>query len=48
MLRSVQFQETEHIYLSEELRLTMWYPEDWIYQTDREQITFDTSEDVPG
>jgi len=46
MLSSVRFEEIEHFYASSEMGLTMWYPDDWTYEEDYDQVTFVTSEDV--
>ena len=46
MLSSVCFEDTESIYTSSTLGLSMSYPEDWIYEDDEEQVIFATSEEI--
>ncbi len=46
MLHSVRFSEAEGTYSSEDLGLKIWYPEDWIFQEEHDQIVFATSHDL--
>ncbi|TKJ30493.1 MAG: hypothetical protein CEE40_04660 [Chloroflexi bacterium B3_Chlor] len=46
MLRSVRFEEIEHFYASSEMGLTTWYPQDWMYEEDHDQVIFASSEDL--
>lgn len=46
MLRSVVFETVESIYSSDALGLTMWFPEDWVYEEDYDQVIFSNSAEV--
>lgn len=46
MLRSIRFTELAGAFASEDLRLRIWHPEDWIVEEDRDQVLFATSSDL--
>ncbi len=43
MLRSVVFEAVENVYSSDTLGLRIWFPENWVYEDDRDQIIFASS-----
>lgn len=46
MLDSVQFAAVEHVYVNPDLGLTMWYPEDWFYEEDGQEVVFASAEEA--
>jgi len=46
MLRSVVFEAVENIYSSDTLGLRIWFPEDWVYEENSDQVIFSNSAEV--
>ena len=43
MLRSVVFEAVDNIYSSDTLGLRIWFPEDWVYEENSDQVIFASS-----